>query len=103
MNNTTTQSFPKELNSEYRATRTCFERNPEKLFGYKPPGEIDFATFKHFAPKATKELLNHFEDNMEAARKALRETNDESLQSQFVLKTNGQNLLLQRSLILVLH
>ena len=55
-------------------------------------GEIDFVTFKHFAPKTTKELIDHFEDNMSAARKALKESNDEALQSTFTLKANGQVL-----------
>jgi uncharacterized damage-inducible protein DinB len=55
-------------------------------------GEIDFATFKHAAPKTTKELLDHFEENMAAARKALESTNDEALQEDFKLKANGQLL-----------
>ena len=118
MSNTISQSFLKELNAEYRATRGCLERIPETLFDYKPhpksmnlgylallvaeiplwikhmvtDGEIDFVTFKHFAPKTTKELVDHFEDNMNAARTALQLTNDEALQSPFVLKANGQVL-----------
>ena len=85
MSNLKTQSFLHELNSEYRATRACLERIPEALFDYKPhpksmsmgyltllvaeiplwikhmvtDGEIDFVTFKHFAPKNTAELVNH--------------------------------------------
>lgn len=55
-------------------------------------GEIDFVTFKHLAPKTTKELVDHFEDNMNAAREALQSTNDEALQSSFALKANGQVL-----------
>ena len=118
MSNTITQFFMKELNAEYKATRTCLERIPESLFEYKPhpksmnlgylsllvaeiplwikhmvtDGEIDFVTFKHFSPTTTKELVDHFEDNMSAARGALQETNDEALQSPFVLKANGQIL-----------
>ena len=118
MSNTITQFFMKELNAEYKATRTCLERIPESLFEYKPhpksmnlgylsllvaeiplwikhmvtDGEIDFVTFKHFSPTTTKELVDHFEDNMDAARGALQETNDEALQSPFVLKANGQIL-----------
>lgn len=118
MTDTITQSYLKELNAEYRATRACLERIPETLFEYKPhpksmnlgyltllvaeiplwikhmvtDGEIDFVTFKHFAPKNTKELVDHFEDNMNAARSALQATNDEALQSSFVLKANGQVL-----------
>jgi len=118
MSNTITQSFLKELNAEYRATRACLERIPETLFEYKPhpksmnlgyltllvaeiplwikhmvtDGEIDFVTFKHFTPKTTKELVDHFEDNMNAGRGALQATNDEELQASFVLKANGQVL-----------
>ena len=118
MSNTITQSFLKELNAEYRATRACLERIPETLFEYKPhpksmnlgylsllvaeiplwvkhmviDGEIDFVTFKHFTPKTTKELVDHFEDNMNAPRNALQATSDEALQSPFVLKANGQVL-----------
>ena len=118
MSNTITQSLLKELNAEYKATRACLERIPETLFEYKPhpksmnlgyltllvaeiplwvkhmvtDGEIDFVTFKHFTPKTTKELVDHFEDNMNAARNALQATSDEELQSSFVLKANGQIL-----------
>ncbi len=118
MSNTITQSLLKELNAEYRATRACLEKIPETLFEYKPhpksmnlgyltllvaeiplwikhmvtDGEIDFVTFKHCTPKTTKELVEHFEDNMNAARGALQATNDEELQASFVLKANGQVL-----------
>jgi uncharacterized damage-inducible protein DinB len=107
-----------ELNLEYPATKACLERIPESLFDYKPhpksmnlgylallvaeiplwikhmvtDGEIDFATFKHAAPKTNKELLDHFEENMAAAKKALESTNDEALQEDFKLKANGQLL-----------
>jgi uncharacterized damage-inducible protein DinB len=118
MSNVRTQLFLQELNSEYRATRACLEKIPETSFDYKPhpksmnlgylallvaeiplwvkhmvtDGEIDFVTFKHFAPKTTQELVDHFENNMEAARKALQATNDEALQTPFILKANGQVL-----------
>lgn len=118
MSDGTTKGFIRELNAEYPATRSCLERIPETLFEYKPhpksmnlgylsllvaeiplwikhmvtDGEIDFVTFKHFAPKTTKELVDHFEDNMKAARNALQATNDEALQAPFVLKANGQVL-----------
>ena len=118
MNNIKTQSYLHELNAEYKATRTCLERIPESLFDYKPhpksmnmgylvlliaeiplwikhmiiDGEIDFVTFKHFTPKTTAELVNHFEENMEGARKALQETDDDKLQQPFSLKANGQLL-----------
>ena len=112
------QSFLHELNSEYRATRACLERIPENLFEYKPhpksmnlgylsllvaeiplwirhmivDSEIDFVTFKHASPKTTEELVQHFEENMKAAREALQSTSDEALQDNFSLKANGQIL-----------
>ncbi|HYC29613.1 MAG TPA: DinB family protein [Chitinophagaceae bacterium] len=118
MNTDKSQSFLHELNSEYKATRACLERIPEKLFNYKPhpksmdlgylsllvaeiplwirhmivDSEIDFATFKHASPKTNAELVAHFEDNMNAAREALQNTNDEALQGNFSLKANGQLL-----------
>ena len=110
--------YLKELNTEYRATRACLEKIPESSFEFKPhpksmtmgylallvaeiplwikymvtDGEIDFVTFPHFKANTTKELVDHFEDNMEAARTALKGTNDEALQEKFSLKANGQLL-----------
>src|SRR5678815_5122640 len=116
MSNTITQSFLKELNAEYRATKACLENIPESLFEYKPhpksmnlgylsllvaeiplwikymvtDGEIDFVTFKHASPKTTAELVAHFEDNVKAARTALQTTSDEGQENNFTLKANGQ-------------
>src|SRR5688500_20409088 len=103
MNNIRTQSYLHELNAEYKATRTCLERVPESLFDFKPhpksmnmgylvllvaeiplwikhmvtDGEIDFVTFKHFSPTTNSELVNHFEENIEAARNALQQRSEE--------------------------
>ena len=119
-----TESFLHELNVEYRATHACLERIPETLFEYKPhpksmtlgylallvaeiplwikhmvtDGEIDFVTFKHATPKTTKELVAHFEDNVKAARGALQAATDESLESNFTLKANGQVLYTSKKL-----
>ena len=118
MENIRAQSFLQELNLEYKATRACLEKIPETLFEYKPhpksmnmgylallvaeiplwikhmvlDGVIDFVTFHHFAPKTTSELLNHFEENMQGARKALQDTDDEKLEADFSLKANGKLL-----------
>ncbi len=118
MSNTRSQAYLHELNAEYKATRACLENIPTSLFDYKPhpksmnlgylallvaeiplwikhmiiDGEIDFVTFKHFTPETSAELLKHFEENMEGARKALQETNDEDLNAPFSLKANGQLL-----------
>jgi len=125
MSDTKTIDFLQELNLEYRATKSCLERIPESLFEYKPhpksmnmgylallvaeiplwirhmvaDGEIDFATFKHATPKTNKELTDHFEENMAAARKALEAANDESLEGDFVLKANGQELYRSKKII----
>ncbi len=118
MSTTKTKDFLQELNNEYPATKACLERIPETLFDYKPhpksmnmgylallvaeiplwikymvtDGEIDFVTFKHASPKTNKELMDHFEENMAAARKALESATDEDLQDDFSLKANGQVL-----------
>jgi len=118
MANAQAQYYLKELNTEYRATRACLERIPESSWEFKPhpksmtmgylvllvaeiplwikymitEGEIDFVTFAHFSPKTTQQLVDHFEENMQAARKALEATNDEALQEKFSLKANGQVL-----------
>ena len=118
MSTTRAQLYLQELNSEYRATRACLEKIPETIFEYKPhpksmtmgylallvaeiplwikhmvvDGEIDFVTFKHFSLTTTAALVDHFEANMEAARKALQGTDDEQLQASFSLKANGQLL-----------
>lgn len=42
-------------------------------------GEINLATFKHPTPKTNKELVDHFEENMAAARNVLESANDEAL------------------------
>ena len=118
MSNTISKVYLNELNAEYRATRACLERIPETLFEYKPhptsmnlgylalliaeiplwithmitEHEIDLGTFKHIKPTTTKELVDHFEENMAAARKALELLDDEGLRKPFSLKSNGQSL-----------
>lgn len=125
MSTTRSEAFLKELNAEYKATRTCLERIPETLYEYKPhprsmnmgylvllvaeiplwirhmivDSKIDFVTFKHASPKTTADLVAHFEDNMQAARKALESTNDEELQTPFTLQTNGQVLYTSQKIV----
>lgn len=108
----------KELELEIDATRKCLERIPPELFSCKPheksmnmgyltllvaeiplwlkyiisPGEIDFATFKHLQPKTTAEVVQHFDDNVQEAKKALSAIEDGGLAGDFSLKTNGQVL-----------
>ena len=125
MNDTKSKAHLNELNLEYPATRACLERIPESLFEYKPhpksmttgylallvaeiplwikhmviDGEIDFATFNHASPKTNKELVAHFEENMEVARKALESASDEALEAPFTLKANGQVLYTSKKII----
>jgi uncharacterized damage-inducible protein DinB len=119
MNETTLgAAFLKELEAEAASTRKCLERIPENLFGWKPheksmamgylallvaeipqwithmveKGDIDFATFEHFQPKTTAELVNHFNENMKAVKNALRNVTDEALAKPFSLKNQGKVL-----------
>ncbi len=117
--NATASAFLKELEAEGPASRKCLERIPESLFGWKPheksmplgylsllvaeipkwiqvtieDSEIDFATFQHFQPKTTAELVAHFDENMKGAAKALRNVSDEELAGLFHLKNKGQVLM----------
>ena len=55
-------------------------------------GEIDFATFTHFQPKSTEDLVKHFDDNMQAALNALKGITNEQFNDNFALKNQGQLL-----------
>jgi uncharacterized damage-inducible protein DinB len=118
MSDTTTwgAEILKELEAEATASRKCLERIPEHLFSWKPheksmpmgylallvaeipkwiqimieDSEIDFATFKHFEAKTTADLVKHFDENLEAARKALQQVADVALDEPFYLKNQGQ-------------
>src|SRR5215208_847160 len=118
--NTFANAFLQELEAESTATRKCLERIPESLFTWKPHEksmtmgylallvaeipkwiytmvegtEIDFATFQHFEPKTTADLVKHFDDNLERARKALQSVSDEALDELFYLKNQGQVLFI---------
>ena len=118
MSNTFGQRILNELESEANATRKCLERIPVSKFDWKPheksmqlgylallvaeipkwistmveKPEIDFATFEHFQAKTTAELVKHFDENMEKARKALQNVPDEALTEPFHLKRQGQIL-----------
>ena len=113
-----TTAFLKELEAESVASRKCLERIPESLFDWKPheksatmgyvallvaeipkwmshmleKSEIDFATFEHFKPKNTSELVKHFDENIEGAKNALLNSSDQQLSEPFFLKNNGQIL-----------
>src|SRR5437016_6091341 len=110
------KAMMQELELETSSTRNCLERIPPELFGWKPheksmnmgyltllvaeiplwikyiisPGEIDFATFKHFQAATSAEMVKHFDDNVEEAKKALSAVEDGGLAGDFYLKANGQ-------------
>lgn len=116
--NTLANWFLAELEAEALASRKCLEKIPMNLSAWKPheksmplgylallvaeipvwitetvkAGVIDFATWKHFEPYTTAELVNHFDENMRGARTALRNASDESLDEMFYLKNGGQVL-----------
>ena len=104
-----------ELEAEAGATRKCLERIPETLYDWKPheksmnmgylvllvaeipkwitytieSSEIDLATFPHFKPKTTADLVRHYDDNVEGAKNALQKVTDKALSGNFSLKSNG--------------
>ena len=106
----------KELEAEAVASRKCLEKIPGNKFDFKPhptsmnlgylsllvaeiplwialmieDTEIDFATFKHKEIKTTQELVDHFDDNMAKAKKALSNVSEETMKKNFQLKTNGE-------------
>jgi uncharacterized damage-inducible protein DinB len=112
------QIFLQEMQAETEATRKCIERVPESLYEYKPheksmamgymvlmlaeiprwithmieQGDIDFGTFKHERPETTAGMVEMFDKNLEATKKALANVTDEALDKPFSLKMNGQAL-----------
>ena len=54
--------------------------------------ELDFVTFEHFKPQNTDELVRHFDENLDGARRALENVADEALAETFYLKNNGEVL-----------
>ncbi len=111
--------FLHELETEVASTGKCLERIPESLFTWKPhersmplgylallvaeipkwitdtieSSEIDFATYKHIQPKTTAELVNHYDENIKGAKRALQKVSDKELEELFYLKNKGVTLL----------
>ena len=107
-----------ELDGEAVATRKCLERIPDPQSGWKPheksmamgylvqlvaempnwiahmveKGEIDLATFNPPKPATTADLVRRFDENLDAARKALGAASDGDLEKPFSLKRGGQVL-----------
>jgi uncharacterized damage-inducible protein DinB len=120
-NRTLVDAFVAELDAEYRATRQCLERIPVTLFDFKPhpksmqmgyltllvaeiplwltfmieQGEVDFATYKRFEFTTIEELLDHFEEVFQGARRSLAGVTDDDLGAPFYLKRGGEILFTQ--------
>ncbi len=112
------KAFIKELDMEAPATRKCLERIIEKTWSFKPhpksmemkyvaqlvaeipqwiaviaeQPEIDLATYPHPKISTTRELVQHFEDSLVNAKKALSKLSDDDLQKKFELKSEGRVL-----------
>ncbi len=110
--------YLKELEGESRATRKCLERIPVEKFSWKPheksmelgylailvaeiprwiasiveDGVIDLATYGHPEIKTTADLVKYHDDNMDAARRALNNVENDALKELFHLKANGETL-----------
>jgi len=114
--NTLGVMYLKELEAEVISSRKCLEKIPIGLFSWKPHEKsmtmgylallvaeipkwithiieksvIDFATFEHFKPETTSELVDHFEENLRTAKKALQNASDKALSESFYLKNQDQ-------------
>ncbi len=110
--------YVKALESESASTRKCLERISESVFDFKPhptsmpmgylallvaeiplwiqvmvtDNEINFATFKHKEIKTNKDLVDHFDENIQGAKTALQNASEEDLGKIFSLKA-GDNVL----------
>jgi uncharacterized damage-inducible protein DinB len=112
------RAFAEELQAEAPATRKCLERIPMELADWKPhersmamgylallvaeiplwittmlrDTEIDFATFAHYKPATTQDLVDHFDKNVKDAVGALMRVKEGELAEPFHLKSNGKVL-----------
>jgi len=110
--------FAKELESEVPSTLKCLERIPLELSGWKPHeksmefgylallvaeiplwithiikhSEIDFATFQHYKPTSTQDMVDHFKLNVAGAKEVSLGVKDGELEDVFYLKSSGQVL-----------
>ena len=112
------KTYLKELEAEVTATRKCLERIPMEVYKFKPhetsmemgyltllvadiprwmaliidQADIDFATDEKFTPASAEDVVKRFDENVQRARKALSNVQDETLQETFSLKNSGQVL-----------
>jgi uncharacterized damage-inducible protein DinB len=112
------RAFAEELQAEAPATRKCLERIPMELADWKPhersmpmgylallvaeiplwittmlgDTEIDFATFTHYKPETTQNLVDHFDKNIKDAVDMLMQVKEGDLAEPFYLKRDGKVL-----------
>ncbi|MCS3797253.1 DinB family protein [Niastella sp. OAS944] len=112
------KTYLKELEAEVTATRKCLERIPLEVYKFKPhessmemgyltllvadiprwmaliveQADIDFATDERFTPATAEDVVKRFDENVQRAKKALSNVQDETLQETFSLKNSGQVL-----------
>ena len=113
------KEFSREIESEVRASRRCLEAIPEKLYKYKPheksmelgylallvadiprwitqtveQPEIDLATYETFELSTTAALVKYFDENIQAAKRALDKVTNKELDGKFELKVAGKVVL----------
>ena len=112
------KTYLKELEAEVTATRKCLERIPMEVYKFKPhessmemgyltllvadiprwmaliveQADIDFATDEKFTPATAEDVVKRFDENVQRAKKALSNVQDDTLQETFSLKNSGQVL-----------
>lgn len=110
------KEFSHEIYMEVRATRRCLEAIPDKLYKYKPheksmdlgylallvadiprwiadmveKPEIDLAKYQRFELSTTAALVKYFDDNIQAAKRALDKASNQDLDKTFELKVAGK-------------
>ena len=123
MENSIISQFLSEFEAEISSSRKCVERIPEKLYDWKPHERsmtlgyltllvaeiprwislmikdrvIDFQNFKSSQSKSTSEMINIFDENVKAAKQALKGLTIEDLSKPFVLR-NGEQVFINSPL-----
>lgn len=109
----------RELDSEVRSTRECLKEVPVDKADWKPHEKsmqlgylaqlvadiprwiqymidesvIDFETYEQFKGTTNDELVAHFDESVEGAKRALASVNDDGLKEMFYLRRGDTELL----------